>query len=432
MSFLSPFVSDNPFAGFTNGFYGGSGITTNVNARSLLLENYIDSSLEFSRFQLPGVEVMAPDANGVWRPYDADEPIHDVDGSLLFGRAAGTNTIANPRNLGSVNGPIGGGGQLPTGNSTIAAFPGLTLEVLGVFVVRGVECLRIRIYGTAGAVNFALRQVPFAASTPTQTWTQSCFVAVSAGSLSGWSDIGLRLDGRNIGTVVSPNQFFASIVPTSALTRYSVTGTLNGNTLINRVTPNITFAAPSGAVIDTTFDIGWPQLTATASTLLPILPSVSAPAVSTAGQDVLTAPWSTLFPGSEWTIFGNALLDSSLGSVATILMFGSNGSGTEAWRLTRTSNNPLQSRVTTGGVNTFSAGIFSMAYDVPLSYAVSLHGGALHASAGGVTRTIPVSPGVLDTLSPMPGGRGSLSRVSILPYGIPPTNLAAALAASGV
>jgi hypothetical protein len=171
----------------------------------------------------------------------------------LLVEPAATNGIRNNSMQGAVTGTPG---TLPTNYE--AFLRGLSQEIVATPIVNGVECLDIRLFGTANLTS-AIRFLPELATqivaSSGQLWTASCYYSLISSPSAPNTQI-IRIDERT-----SAGAFLAaSSSPLSNLfNRYSHTRTLNQATTA-RVSMELQFEVTNGQSYDFTIRIGWPQM----------------------------------------------------------------------------------------------------------------------------------------------------------------------------
>ncbi|WP_311271030.1 hypothetical protein [Sphingobium sp. WCS2017Hpa-17] len=189
------------------------------------------------------------------------------------------NEVVNSGTGGAALGVIGSGGALPTGWTMPEGGAGLTREIVGFSTVNGVDIIDIRFYGTASATTvLTLRpDNAGAAASIGQTWTNSAFLALIAGSLANVANLQMRAGSEGGGTLLSGL--------TATLARYTNTRTLTATSARHVIRYNWSAA---GAPIDFTLRIGLPQRELGGKVTSPIKTSG---AVATRAADALTLNW---------------------------------------------------------------------------------------------------------------------------------------------
>jgi hypothetical protein len=170
-----------------------------------------------------------------------------------------TNGIRNNTMVGAVAGTPG---TLPTNWVDFPA--GLTRQILGTGTINGVNYIDIRLSGTTNTTSLA---IGFEASTQIvaatgQAWSQSLWLAVIGGSISGIDRLLINYVERSAvgGAVVQQNSTDLRSLISSAFARYLSSVTLTGGANTAFVQPRLLFGFASGASIDITLRIGLPQI----------------------------------------------------------------------------------------------------------------------------------------------------------------------------
>lgn len=218
-------------ADFTTGSYSGSS-PQNTNASG----GYID------------------DSQGNWSFVPANTLRRSDKGLLVEG--AQTNNIRNNSMQGAA---VGSPGTLPTNWASSTSSNGITRSVSAVGTENGIDYIDFRFAGTATA-NTSMNMDP---DTPTtaasgQFWIGSTFAKFVSGSAP---NVTYNIQLAERGGSSTPNTVL-NFTPTSAslsTQRFSVSRTLSiadSTGLQQRIFAII----PSGAVVDFTIRIGWPQL----------------------------------------------------------------------------------------------------------------------------------------------------------------------------
>jgi len=197
----------------------------------------------------------ASDAGGTWLSF-ANNVARITNKGLLIEESR-TNGIRNNSMQGAAAGTPG---TLPT-NWTYLVTNGLSIQVVGTGTELGVDYADLRIFGTpsaTGDVRLAFEGNTQIAASVGQTWAQSAFIKVTAGSLANIGQAHFSEQFRdNVG--ISLTTAAINFTPTSPLTRFAGTG-LAGNTATAFVEPEFAFAVTNGQAVDVTFRIGWPQI----------------------------------------------------------------------------------------------------------------------------------------------------------------------------
>ena len=201
---------------------------------------------------------------GVLTSAAINEARFDYDPSTLAARGllvedARTNSIRNNTMQGAAAGTPG---TIPTNWTGDATVDGLSREVVGTGTENGINYIDVRFSGTSGtAGNRSL--LTFESQTQVvaangQTWTNSAYLKLAAGTLTNVSLFALAIRYNNSGgsTLTAQN---VTLTPTATLTRYTntlaatdaTTAFVNGSLVAN-------FADSSA--VDFTVRIGLPQL----------------------------------------------------------------------------------------------------------------------------------------------------------------------------
>lgn len=237
------------------------------------------------------------DRDGILREAGPDVPRIewlDLDGdgrretpTLKLERAS-TNHIRNPRCEGAIVGVVGSGGALPT-HWPLDTAAGLTLSVEATGIDAGLPYIDLRIQGTptGATVLQYFEGVTQIAAAPDEVWTGSVYARLVGGSLSGVTNVSLRIaEYQSGGGFLRASQQAIDL----ARSRHSITATMGADT--GRVRHGLSVSVTQGVPVDLTLRIGGPQLEQSPVTSSLILPPVGAPAVSSRALDVLTAPWA--------------------------------------------------------------------------------------------------------------------------------------------
>jgi hypothetical protein len=379
----------------------------------------------------------------IYKEYGANAPIFGPDGRLLFGLAAGTNQIRNPRFEGGAAGIIGAGGAYPT---HVAAFGGAAVGLPRTLSFGGpadphMDWQTVGTAASAGQISDQLETRTQIAAVAGNTVVGTLLLSLPAGAPTNITSYAIQIRecsaaGAALTEQTTETISIASL--TSSPQRFPVSRALTSAncafvTLV--LGANVTAAGATTGLLR----VRAPQLELGSVATLPKLPPIGSPGPSTAGEDVMTAPWASLFPGDEWTIFGSATVDASVATVANALFSADNGNSANRMRLERLANTGnVRGALTIASVSSTTPVLAVNTAGQPLRYAISSQGGNLHFHvAGGLTETlIGVPPSIVakwgQALGLSQSLVGTLGRHAILPYGIPPADLPAALAASGV
>ena len=140
---------------------------------------------------------------------------------LIPGVQGQTNLIRNSRCEGATVG-VGAAGLMPT-YWTISLAAGAKSDVVatGIDVATGFSYIDVRFYGTQTAVGGSLRfeAATFIDCNPSDTFSQSCYMALVGGTMANVTNVGLALYATNTaGTIVLNPPTSGVIIPTASLT----------------------------------------------------------------------------------------------------------------------------------------------------------------------------------------------------------------------
>jgi hypothetical protein len=224
---------------------------------------------------------------------------------------ARTNSIRNNTMVGAVAGTPG---TLPTNWSVSTVLTGLTREVVGTGTESGITYIDIRLSGTpsaAGTYLFLTETSTAATAASGQTWTNSGYFKLQAGSTTGISAFRLYFQENNSGGGYLTEQNITVTTPTSAALstqRVSASRTLNQATTAF-VMPGFNFTL-TGAAIDITLRIGLPQLEqgAFATSVIPTTTAALTRAADVASVNTLS-PW---YNAAEGTLYSEATFTNTV------------------------------------------------------------------------------------------------------------------------
>lgn len=255
------------------------------------------------------------DASGVLQTASANTPRLDYDpNSLAFkgllleeGR---TNSIPNSQASGATLGVIGSGGSLPTGWSIGTGLPAtLTREVVATGTLpNGMNYIDIRVYGSnsSGGVVYPDMYLVAGGSCPAattgQSWTASAYIAIVAGSVTGFTSNTINFSSAGYTSAGSYLESAGSTpISSSSLTRYSATRTMS-NASTARACTYVDFSVADGASVDVTLRIAAPQLElgSFATSYIP-----TSGAAATRQAEILTFPLGSWFTSSEGALFAS-------------------------------------------------------------------------------------------------------------------------------
>jgi hypothetical protein len=296
-------VSRNPRAVFSSGlpFDSNGALAAAINFDlNFIGTDTLDPQVTFTRASTATFFNSA----GVLTSAAINTPRFDYNPSTLAAQGllieeARTNSIRNNTMVGAVAGTPG---TLPTNWSTNLS--GLTREIVGTGTQNGITYIDIRLSGTTtstgGSVTFEVGTA--VSATNGQSWAESSYISLLAGSIANITTIALNADQRDSGGV-----FLASLNGTdikssisASLTRFSQVLTTN-NASIAFIQPFFRFAWANGAAIDITLRIGLPQLElgAFATSVIPTTTTALTRAADVASVNTLS-PW---YNAAEGTLY---------------------------------------------------------------------------------------------------------------------------------
>lgn len=236
-------------------------------------------------------------------------PRFDYDHSTLAARGllieeARTNSIRNNTMQGAVAGTPG---TLPTNWTGNATVDGLSREVVGTGTENGINYIDVRFSGTSGAagnstlLTFESQTQVVAANG--QTWTNSAYLKLAAGTLTNVSLFSLGIRYNNSGGSILTAQN-VTLTPTATLTRYTntlaatdaTTAFVNGSLVANFT---------DSSAVDFTVRIGLPQLEQGAFATS-VIPTTTTALTRNADVASMTGTnFSSWYNASEGTLFAN-------------------------------------------------------------------------------------------------------------------------------
>lgn len=269
----------------------------------------LDSRITFTRAG-PGLATFV-DSSGVLQTAAIDAPRFDHDpvtlaplGLLIESQR--TNSIRNGTGVGSVS---GNPGTLPTNWTAATTASGITREILGTGTEDGVPYIDIRYSGTPTLgipINVAFESTNFIAASSGQTWTQSLYVTLQAGSFAG-TQTTLSILGTD-GTTGLESFSSANITSTPAnlvASRLSLTATL-ANASTTNVQPRLRISTTISVPFDITLRIGLSQLEL-GGFATSVIPTTTAQVTRIADVAVMTGTnFSSWYNQTEGTIVWNA------------------------------------------------------------------------------------------------------------------------------
>lgn len=194
---------------------------------------------------------------GVYETIGANLPVFDTVSNvkLLAVLEESTNHIRNNTMVGA---GVGTPGALPTYWAEVLA--GLTREVVAIGSENGLNYIDIRLHGTA--TSTATMRIAFGIETSIvaavgEVWTQSVYAKLVSASQPPINYRILMIERNAAGSFLGGGD--QAVTPTSTLTRYSLTRTLNQPTT-GRLQPTFAMDVTNGQSYDFTIRFGLPQL----------------------------------------------------------------------------------------------------------------------------------------------------------------------------
>lgn len=176
----------------------------------------------------------------------------------------GLGIIRNENFVGLTPGVIGSGGAVPSYMS-VASAAGLTVTVGAGGYSSGVRYFSLQATGTTGDTTGVVLNIDGTQAIPAltgQTWRQSVWMALSAGSMTNVTVLRFQLAERtSAGSFVvgsNSSDFKASL--TGTLTQFSGDVALTGGATTAFIQPRITASIGTGLAVDFTLLIGLPAV----------------------------------------------------------------------------------------------------------------------------------------------------------------------------
>jgi hypothetical protein len=258
-----------------------------------------------------------------------------------------TNTIRNSTGVGAVAGTPG---TVPTNWAAGSSGSGVTREIVGTGTESGVPYIDIRYFGTPTstfATNIAFEGTNTIAAASGQTWTESLYVKLQAGSFVGTQTTISILGTDGTSGLESFGSANITSTPSNLVeSRLSLAATLT-NALTTNVQPRLRLSLTSGVPFDITLRIGLPQMEQ-GTFATSAIPTTTAQVTRTADLAVMTgtqfSPW---YNQSEGTIVvsGDSVRPIGLSPATRIFQF---DDGTSADNIRSAGASTLQ--VIDGGV----------------------------------------------------------------------------------
>jgi len=249
------------------------------------------------------------DASGTLQSAATDAPRFDYNPSTLAAQGllieeSRTNSIRNNTMVGAAAGTPG---TAPTNWTSPGASSGMTTTVVGTGTESGITYIDIQIQGTFSGVTGTWSAINFETSTGiaalvSQTWTESAYLRLAAGSLINVT-LNFRQSERNsAGTALLTVDGPSLTITSGALNanRFSYTRTTT-EALTAYILPQIRISLVNGAVYDFTLRVGLPQLEqgAFATSVIPTTTTALTRAADVASVNTLS-PW---YNAAEGTIY---------------------------------------------------------------------------------------------------------------------------------
>jgi len=380
-----------------------------------------------------GTRATAIGAEGAWIEHGPDAPRFVGSARRLLIEGARANGVRNPQAEAAAAGTPG---TLPTHWGLSGLPSGITSEVVGVVVVGGVHCLRLRMSGTpaaSGTARIEPEGLSAIVASNGQTWTASLFYRLAAGSTANLA-LTHRVMGRN-GSFGALALVSAPMAPDENLQRQAVTTTLAGAGIAYAST-DLTLGFTAGQAVDFTLDIGLPQLEQGAFASTPILPPVGSPGAATRGADLVAAALDALGirDNGACTLLLTAVIPQIGAERQTLLQIDDgtnnnrfilrNPSGGNLLVINRALGGPTGTNLAVGSMTPgvpFRAGI---SIDGAGRIAASLDGGAVVGMTGGPTaglRTLRIGGEVAGAGAWF----GEVGLLQAIPYALPDAALRA-------
>jgi hypothetical protein len=195
---------------------------------------------------------------------------------------------------------IGSPGTLPT-NYSYGTSSGLSKSIVNIGVENGLNFIDIRFQGTASRIIDILSTSNFAPASSGQTWSHSIYTKLISGSVNNLALA--QIEFTSAGAYVAEGSQL--INPTSTLTRYSLTRTLNGGASTTRVTTSLYFLVTVGQTYDYVVRIAQMQMELGSYITTPIVTPINASVTRLADSFTLSNIYTKGFigpSGGTWYI----------------------------------------------------------------------------------------------------------------------------------
>jgi hypothetical protein len=330
---------------------------------------------------------------------------------------ARTNSIRNNTMVGAVAGTPG---TLPTNWSTNIG--GLTREIVGTGTQNGVTYIDIRLSGTTTATSGSITFEPATGVSATngQSWAESAYLALIAGSIANITAISLNADQRDSGGVFLASLSGADIKSniSASLTRFSQVHTTN-NASIAFIQPFLRFAWANGAAIDITLRIGLPQLElgAFATSVIPTTTTALTRSADVASVDTLS-PWYNASQGTWYVEYLERAFNAS-----HQVTYASDGTSAERIVININSSNVLDGQIVSGGTDTFAGNtptLTAQNYKIALAYEANNAGISANGSAVTTDTSVTLPVGISNlrigsTVTNLQFVNSTISRIAYYP-----------------
>lgn len=376
-----------------------------------------------------------------WAEYLADEARYFGSARALLIGQQRTNSIRNPRAEGFTAGDLSAGGVMPINWTSPTISQGVAVTVVGGGATNGVQWLDIRCQGTTTAPwnpNFIIENTTAIPASNGQVWTFSMWAQVVSGTWPlGTAVLGIaQHQGGTFLGVVNGTSFTGDL---GNWTRKSAVLALN-QAAVDNIRPRFHANANTitGAVVDFTIRIGWPQAELGGFASTPILPPTGSPAAATRGRDNLQYTLSSLGVagnGACTVLFKGSLDAVSTGTAQALFVFGDGTDSNGVELVARTAVAELSlTRVAAGAsANAFTGTLVSGA---GFSAGVSNNGAGTAACSFGGAAPISVTGVPISGFTDFRCGArfgsgipmaGRILALSVLPYALSDAALQAAV-----
>ena len=373
----------------------------------------LDSGITFSRASTAtffnSLGVLTTASSGVAR-FDYNPSTLQPRGLLIEEQR--TNSIRNNTMQGAVAGTPG---TLPTNWAEVGGGLGtLTRQIVGTGTENGITYIDLKFSGTTSTVSvgYAFEAVGGIAASNGQTWTNSFWCKLVAGSAANITSVNSLIEERTGAGGFLANTVSA-ISPTATLTRFPQTFTLNAGATVGQVRGGFILLFSSGVAIDITLRIGLPQLElgAFATSVIPTTTTAL-----TRNADVASMTGTNF---SSWfnaagigTLFAQAASRSTSTANALITQIDS-GSSADIFGIYHQVDEQAVFRVRIGNVNIFGTGFGTLTDGVVAKTAAAFQSGSNAACLNGGTVVSNTTSFSAPTMSVLRIGTNQISTESI-------------------